>query len=194
MDIGAIYRKHVSLVAFCGLFTSYSCRIIESFRLEKTCRSLSATVNLTLPSPPLKRVPEHHSYASFKYLQGWWLNHCPGQPVPVPDHSFSKEIFPNIQSKPPLMQLEAVLSRITCYLGEETNTHLSTTTFQVVVESNKDSPQVLLLRTKQAQFPQLLLIRTHKHCICCVTPRAESVGYLGNSGTKQWVLFSAVGG
>jgi len=28
----------------------------------------------------------------------------------MPDHSFSKEIVPNIQSKPPLMQLEAIAS------------------------------------------------------------------------------------
>ena len=37
----------------------------------------------------------------------------------MPDHSFSKEIFPNIQSKPPLKQLEAISSHpITSYLGE----------------------------------------------------------------------------
>ena len=36
------------------------------------------------------------------------------------------------------MQLEAIASRpITSYLGEETNIHLTTTTFQVVVESDK---------------------------------------------------------
>ena len=29
-------------------------------------------------------------------LQGWWLNHLPGQPVLLPDHSFRK-LFPNIQ-------------------------------------------------------------------------------------------------
>jgi len=28
----------------------------------------------------------------------------------MPDHSFSKEIFPNIQSESPLMQLEAIAS------------------------------------------------------------------------------------
>jgi len=28
----------------------------------------------------------------------------------MPDHFFSKEIFPNIKSKPPLMQLEAIAS------------------------------------------------------------------------------------
>jgi len=37
------------------------------------------------------------------------------------DHSFSKEFFPNIQSKSPLMQLEAISSRpIASYLGEDT--------------------------------------------------------------------------
>ncbi|KAK4824196.1 hypothetical protein QYF61_012012 [Mycteria americana] len=45
-------------------------RIIESCRLEKTLRSSSPTVNLTLPSPSLNQVPKHHIYTSFKYLQG----------------------------------------------------------------------------------------------------------------------------
>jgi len=71
----------------------------------------------------------------------------------MPDHSFSGAIFPNIQSKPPLTQLEAIASHpVASYLGEETNTHLTTTSFQVVVEPP-------LLQTKQPQFPQLLLIR-----------------------------------
>jgi len=63
----------------------------------------------------------------------------------MPEHSFSKEILPNTQSKPPLMQLEAIASRpIASYLGEETNTCLTTTSFQIVVESNKVSPLSLL--------------------------------------------------
>ncbi|KAK4818734.1 hypothetical protein QYF61_018721 [Mycteria americana] len=74
---------------------------------------------------------------------GWRLNHFPGQPVPVLDNPFSEVKFPNIQSEPPLVQLEAISScPITCYLGEETDPHLSTTSFQA----------------KQPQFPQLLLI------------------------------------
>ena len=57
----------------------------------------------------------------FERLQGWGLHHLPGQPVLMPDHSFTKEIFPNIQSKPPLMQLVAIASHpIASYLGEET--------------------------------------------------------------------------
>ena len=55
------------------------------------------------------------------------------------------------------MQLEAIASRlIASYLGEETNTYLTTTSFQVVVEREKVSPQPPLLQTKQSQLPQLL--------------------------------------
>jgi len=87
----------------------------------------------------------------FEHLQGWGLHHCPGQPVPMSDHSFSKEIFHNIQPKPPLMQPEATSSHpIASYLGEETNLNLTTTSFQVAVESDKVSPQPPLLQTKQS--------------------------------------------
>ncbi|KAK4826124.1 LOW QUALITY PROTEIN: hypothetical protein QYF61_005276 [Mycteria americana] len=127
---------------------------------KRTLTSSSPTVNLALPSPPLNHVLKHHIYTSFKYLQGWRLNHFPGQLVPMLDNPFGEEIFPNIQSKPPLVQLEAISSRpITCYLGEETNAHLATASFQAVVESNKVSPQPPLLQAKQSQLPQPLLIR-----------------------------------
>ena len=48
-----------------------------------------------------------------------------------------------------------VLSLVT----RETNIHLTTTSFQVPVESNKVPPQPPLLWTKPPQFPQPLLIR-----------------------------------
>ncbi|KAK4830127.1 LOW QUALITY PROTEIN: hypothetical protein QYF61_008554 [Mycteria americana] len=142
--------------------------------------SSSPTINLALPSPPLSHVPKHHIYMSFKYLQGWGHNHFPGQPVPMLDHPFGEEIFPNIQSKPPLAQLEAISSRpITCYLGEETDPHLATISFQVVVESDKVSPQPPFLQAKQPQFPQLLLIRLllqTLHQLCC--PSLDTLQHL----------------
>jgi len=50
------------------------------------------------------------------------------------------------------MQLEAVSSRpIASFLGEETNTCLTTTSFQVAVEGNKVSPQPSL-QIKQSQL------------------------------------------
>ena len=96
----------------------------------------------------------------FEHLQGWRLHHLPRKPIPMSDHSLSKEIFPNIQSKPPLMQLEAIASRpINSYLGEDTNSCLTTTSFQVVVGSDKVPPQPPLLQTEQLQFLQGLLVR-----------------------------------
>ncbi|KAK4817045.1 hypothetical protein QYF61_026353 [Mycteria americana] len=93
-------------------------------------------------------------------IKGWRLNHFPGQPVPMLHNPFSEVKFPNIRSKPPLAQLEAISScPITCYLGEETDPHLSTTSCQAVVESDKVSPQPPFLQAKQPQLPQPLLIR-----------------------------------
>ncbi|GAB0186314.1 hypothetical protein GRJ2_001096700 [Grus japonensis] len=96
------------------------------------------------------------------------------------DNPFGEEIVPNIQSKPPLMQLKTISSHpITCYLGEETNTHLATTSFQVAVETNKVAPQPPFLQAKQPQFPQPLLIRLvlqTLHQLCC--PSLDTLQHL----------------
>jgi len=42
---------------------------------------------------------------------------------------------------------------------EEGDPHPTTSSFQVVVESNEISPEPPLLQTEQSQFPQLLPIR-----------------------------------
>ena len=116
---------------------------------------------------------------SFIYLQGWWLNHFPGQPVPMIHNPGSEGIFPDTQSKPVLVQLEAVCPcLIACYLGEETNTRLTTTSFQVVVESNEASPQSTFLQTEQPQFPQLLLTG---HRTCSPDPWSASLPSSGHA-------------
>jgi len=66
-------------------------------------------------------------------LQG--LYHLPGQPVPVLHHSVWEEIFPNIQPEPLLVHHKAITSHH-CYLGEEAEPYLTTTSFQVIVVSN----------------------------------------------------------
>ncbi|KAK4827783.1 hypothetical protein QYF61_021736 [Mycteria americana] len=112
---------------------------------------------------------------------GWRLNHFPGQPVPMHDNPFSEVKFPNIQSKPPLAQLEAISScPIACYLGEETDPHLSTTSFQA----------------KQPQFSQLLLRRLllqTLHQLCC--PALDTLQHLNVSlvvrGPKLNTVFEA---
>ncbi|KAK4819909.1 hypothetical protein QYF61_014644 [Mycteria americana] len=109
--------------------------------------------NLNPEVPPrIKRL------VVLEYLHTWNLSEY--VPLPMLDNPFGEEIFPNIQSKPPLVQLEAISScPIACYLGEEANTHLARTSFQVVVESDKVSPQPPFLQAEQPQVPQLLLIR-----------------------------------
>ncbi|KAK4817645.1 hypothetical protein QYF61_023235 [Mycteria americana] len=118
-----------------------------------------------------------------RHKRGWGLNHFPGQPVPMLHNPFREEKFPHIQSKPPLVQLEAISScPITCYLGEETNTHLSTPSFQAVEESDKVSPQPPFLQAKQPQLPQPLLIRLvlqTLHQLCC--PSLDTLQHLNVS-------------
>ncbi|KAK4814188.1 hypothetical protein QYF61_011911 [Mycteria americana] len=118
-------------------------------------------------STPVQAMSSHYNTLQWCVEQLYLIQH----PVSMFDHPFSKEIFPNIQSKPLLTQLEAISScPITGYLGEETNTHHTTTSFQVVVESGKVSPQPPFLQTKQSQFPQPLLIRLvlqTLHQLCC---------------------------
>ncbi|KAK4830521.1 hypothetical protein QYF61_011500 [Mycteria americana] len=52
-------------------------------------------------------------------------------------------------------------------LPEETDPHLTITSFQVVVESDKVSPQPPFLQTKQPQFPKPLLIKLVLHQLRC---------------------------
>ncbi|KAK4823611.1 hypothetical protein QYF61_004214 [Mycteria americana] len=120
-------------------------RLVLQTLHQLRCPSLDTlqplNVSLVVGGPKLNTAFE---YCRTKKAKGWRLNHFPGQPVPMLDNALGEEKFPNIQSKPPLVQLEAISScPITCYLGEETNPHLSTTSFQA----------------KQSQLPQPLLNR-----------------------------------
>ena len=58
------------------------------------------------------------------------------------------------------LRLETIPSSpIASYMGEEADLHLTTASFQVVLESEKVYPEPLVLQNKQFQLPQLLLIR-----------------------------------
>lgn len=56
----------------------------------------------------------------FQLLQAQCQAPFPGGPIPVPDHPFGEENFPEIQPTSPLVQLEAIpRSPIAGYMGEE---------------------------------------------------------------------------
>ena len=90
-------------------------------------------------------------------------SNCKTPPPPWAAHSsasFREVVFPNVQPEPPLLQLEAIPSSpITSCTREESNPQLTTTSLQVVIESNKVSPEPSLFQTEQSQLLQPLLIR-----------------------------------
>jgi len=86
-----------------------------------------------------------------------------------------KKFFPDIQPKSSLMQLEAISSRpVTCHQWEGTTPTLAVSTFQILEESNKVSPQPPFRQTKQPQFLQSTLVghilqALHKPCCPSLT-------------------------
>lgn len=71
----------------------------------------------------------------------------------MPDCPFIDKIFPCISSKPHLVQPEAISSHpFASYMGEETNLHLSTASFHIVVESDKGPPKPPFLQTKSMKL------------------------------------------
>lgn len=61
--------------------------------------------------PPKIMEPNHHPSTKPKcHLQGWGPSHCPGNPVLMLNKPCSEEFFTNSQSKPPLVQFEAIYS------------------------------------------------------------------------------------
>ena len=91
------------------------------------------------------------------------------------DKPFGEEIFPNIQSKPHLAQLEAISSHhITCYLAKGTDTYY----FQVAVESNKVSPQPPFLQTTPVPSAT-------PHKTCSPDPSPASLLFFGHTPAPQ---------
>ena len=97
-----------------------------------------------------------------------------------------EEILIYVQPKPPLVQFEAIASKpITIHPREEANLHLTTTSFQVVVESNV-SPELSLLQTK----PQLLqplpirLVPQSSQQLCCPSLDTRLDLFLAARGPK----------
>ncbi|KAK4808355.1 hypothetical protein QYF61_026958 [Mycteria americana] len=90
------------------------------FLLKSSCVVVFTSVAISSDDTVIYKANKRALFSPL--VQGWRLNRFPRQPVPMLDNPFSEEKFPNIQSKPPLAQLEAISScPITCYLGEETD-------------------------------------------------------------------------
>lgn len=87
-----------------------------------------------------------------KYLQAWGLCHLLEQPFPKLDHLLCEENTLNVQSKLPLVQLEAVSSH-PVMLPETRDQHPPCCNLLAdSIEHNEDSPKPPLLQNEQPQF------------------------------------------
>ena len=143
-------------------------RIIESPRLEKTFKiiqSKSSTYHQYFPTKPCPSV---------QHLNISWAP--PGTVIPPPPWAACssawplslEEVFPYIQPEPPLVQLEAIPSSpIASYMGEESNTHLTTTSFQVLLVYPCPY-RFSVLEERICDYKSFISFTVHlrKHCTC----------------------------
>ncbi|TRZ19794.1 hypothetical protein HGM15179_007312 [Zosterops borbonicus] len=92
------------------------------------------------------------------------------------ENFFHEEILAVAQNEPPLAQLEAIsYCPVAGFLGEETDPHMATALFQVVVESNTVSPDSPFLQAEHLHLPQ-------------PTPHVTYLRPFTNSIVLLWVL------
>lgn len=102
-------------------------RIIESCRLEKTFKIYKSNHQCDLMSLIIKPWP------LMPFRDGNFSTSLGG--IPILEHPFFEESFPNVQSKPSLMQLETIsFHPVTCHLRKEINTLFAVDSSQIVVE------------------------------------------------------------
>ena len=107
-------QKTLSCLSVIGLWLLLktfccSCRIIESSELEQTFKGHL----VQLPSneqghPQLDHVAQSPVQPDLECLQGWGIHQLSWQPVPVPHHTYCKNLLPSIQPKSPL-QMQFIL-------------------------------------------------------------------------------------
>ena len=68
-------------------------RVKEPLRLEKTSKFIQPNQQPITPCP-LPMAPQCHIHTAPEHLQGQWLHHLPGQPVPLPHCSCWEGIQP----------------------------------------------------------------------------------------------------
>ena len=83
----------------------------------------------------------------FKHIQG--LNHLPEQHIPVLNNPFCKEVFPDIQPKLTWHNLRPFPSSCHLTAVRRDQPRSAVSTFQILEESNKVSPQPPFPQTKQ---------------------------------------------
>jgi len=152
--------------------------IIESYNHIGWKRPTGSPSPAILPSPTVLAKPR---LSTQRPNIPWTPPGSVTPPSPSAAHSSAWPPLPNVQPEPSLVQLEASPSSpITSHMREEADPQLTTTSLQVVKESNEVSPEPPLLQTEQSQLLQPLLVRPvlqTPHQLCCPSL---------NTGLLEW--------
>ena len=131
-----------------------------------------------------------------EHLQGWGIHNLPGQLVPAPHHSHSKELPPDIQPKSSLLQLKTVFPcPAIIYPFKEQTPLLFVGSLQVLEGCNEVTPLPSLLQAEQVQLPQPVFIGRDSPLIILVA----FLWTLSNSslslywGPQTWMQYSRWG-
>lgn len=145
-------------LSFCLALKSWI-RIIESGQ-KRPLSSSGATINPTLPNPPPNHVPMWYICMSFMgsiIFRDGGPTTFQGSPFQCLTTCSVKKFFPIYNLNVSKCNFDTFSSHpITWFLGKETDPHIIKTSFQVVVESCKFSPETPFLPVKQLQLPQML--------------------------------------
>lgn len=122
------------------------CRILESLSLEKISDIFQSN-HKPSTTAMFSCVLKCHIHTVYEHFQAWWLHTPPRQPVPTLYNPVHEHVFPDIQSEPPLVQLETVRSCLVAYyLSKESDSHLTATSS--IVESSKVPPSLNFPRSR----------------------------------------------
>lgn len=100
-------------------YTNWStCCIIKTMQVIESYNILNwkHPASIIESSPWLHKGPPKNQIRDWEHCQDTWTpaawscDHCPWEPVPVPNHPLSEEHFPNLKLSPPLTQPHAVPS------------------------------------------------------------------------------------
>ena len=109
-----------------GTYNDHLVQLPDQFRADQKLKHVKGILQMPL-----------------KQWQAWGIDHLSRKHVPVLDHRLGKEVLPNVQSEPPLVQLWAIPTLpVTGYQGEELSTSLSTSPPQEAAESNEITSQL----------------------------------------------------
>lgn len=122
-------------------------RIMEYPELKGATRIIKSD-----PSPAQEHPQEsHHGLESTVHTQKpWCCDHYPVEPVPETRHPLGEECFPDIQTKPPLTQVQAIpLCPLIGQHREEISVSPSTSFCEEIVTAMKSPLSLLFSRLKR---------------------------------------------